>query len=549
MTIEIIIDFLKDYNISYFVPFQIPQVFFSNIDSSTDWGYRNVPQENACRSYKTKNCAWPRGKVLGGCSSINGIFYVRGNKLDYDEWAAAGNKGWSYEEVLPYFKKSENYSEILTDTTQIYHNKGGYMYVEQSQEDLHDFEKMIIQAGVELGLKLEVDINGANQMGISKSATNIYNGVRQSTARAFLSPIKDRKNFHVLKHALATKLLFEPGTNIVSGVVVNKDGQEIRINARKEVIISAGAINTPQLLMLSGIGPKKHLEELGIDVKADLPVGENLQDHPFVPIYYKLPADKSMTSFGNIVGMFAQFLLERKGLLASTSPFRVISFMNTTDRQATSPDMQYHYIFFPPNTVNFVDTYSKHKLSDEFQKKFQEINEENIILSAFAVLLRPKSKGKILLQSTDPFEHPLIYANYFHEPEDLETIMRSFKQHGLKIGETKTMKGVGFEQVWLDLDACRKYDKNSDEFLKCWSSELTTSLYHPTSTAKMGPDNDETAVVNSELKVRKVKNLRVIDASIMPDIVRGNTHAPTVMIGEKGADMIKQSWLQRHTEL
>lgn len=524
-------------------------MFFSNIDSNTDWGYRNVPQENACKSYQTKNCAWPRGKVLGGCSSINGIYYVRANKQDYDEWAAAGNKGWSYEEVLPYFKKSENFSETLSDTSQIYHSKEGYLYVEQSQEDYHDFEKMIIQAGIELGLKHELDINGANQMGICKSATNILNGVRHSAARAFLSPIKDRKNFHVLKHALATKLLFKPGTNIVSGVVVNKDGQEIIINARKEVIVSAGTINTPQLLMLSGIGPKEHLQELGIDVKADLPVGENLQDHPFIPIYYKLPADKSMTSVDNIVGMFTQLLLEKKGLLASTSPFRVISFMNTTDPQATSPDMQYHYIFFPPSVVNFIDLYGKHKFSDEFLTKFQEINEDNVILAALAVLLHPKSKGKILLKNTDPFEHPLIYANYFNKPDDLETIIRSLKQHGLKLGETKTLKGVGFEPVWLDLDACSKYDKNSDEFLKCWVTELTTSLYHPTSTAKMGPDNDETAVVNNELKVRKVKNLRVMDASIMPAVVRGNTHAPTVMIGEKGADMIKQTWLQHHTEL
>lgn len=524
-------------------------MFFSNIDTSTDWGYRNVPQENACRGYQTKNCAWPRGRVLGGCSSINGVFYVRGNKLDYDEWGAAGNKGWSYEEVLPYFKKSENYSETLTDITQIYHNSGGYMNVEQSKDDLDDLEKLIIQAGVELGLKHEIDINGANQMGITKSATNILNGARHSAARAFLSPIKDRKNFHVLKHALVTKLLFKQGTTIVCGVVVNKDGQEIIINARKEVIVSAGAINTPQLLMLSGIGPKKHLEELGIEVKADLPVGENLQDHLFIPIYHKLPADKNMTSFGNIVGMFTQLLLERKGLLASTSPFRVISFMNTTDPQATSPDVQYHYLFYPPSINNLLDIYGKHKFSDEFLKKFQEINEDNLILIAAAVLLHPKSKGKILLKSTDPFEHPLIYANYFNEPDDLETVLRSLKQHGLKYGETKTLKGVGFEHVWLDLDACSKYDKSSDEFLKCWVSEMTMSVYHPTSTAKMGPDNDETAVVNNELKVRKVENIRVIDASIMPGVIRGNTHAPTVMIGEKGADMIMQSWLQHHTEL
>lgn len=164
-------------------------------------------------------------------------------------------------------------------------------------------------------------------------------------------------------------------------------------------------------------------------------------------------------------------------------------------------------------------------------------------------MLHPKSKGKILLNSTNPFEHPLIYANYFDDPEDLETTIRGLKQYSLKIGDTNAVKSKGFEHVWLDLDACSTCDKTSDEFLRCWSRELTGSFYHPTSTAKMGPDNDETAVVNSELKVRKVEKLRVIDASIMPAVIRGNTQAATIMIGEKGADMIKQSWLQNHTEL
>lgn len=527
---------------------EIPQIFFNNFNSPVDWGYKPQPQEHACKGYVNGQCAWPRGKVLGGCSSINAMYYVRGNKLDYDEWAANGNTGWSYEEVLPYFMKSENYSEPLSEDLIKFHSNKGYLSVE-CPNDQHVFEKMTIAGASQLGIKYIPDINGADQMGVTKACTTTQNGVRHSTARAFLAPAKDRNNLHVLKNAHATKLIFKDKTNIVSGVIVNKDGKEIAINAKKEVIVSAGAINTPQLLMLSGIGPKKHLESLGIEVKADLPVGENLQDHPYVGINYKLPGDKSLTSTPNIIGAFTQYMLEKEGPFKSTEPFRVISFMNTTDSTASSPDIEYHYIFYPPNIADFIDVYGLHGFSDEYRKKFKELSENNFLFLAAPVLLHPKSRGKIELKSKDPFEQPLIYANYFDHPEDMATMVRGIKQHALKLSDTDALKSAGFKLEWLELDACKKFEENSDEFIKCWIEQNTVSLYHPTSTAKMGPDNDETAVVDPELKVKKVDRLRVADASIMPDIVRGNTNAPCIMIGEKCADMVKKFWLELHTEL
>ncbi|XP_049879224.1 glucose dehydrogenase [FAD, quinone]-like [Pectinophora gossypiella] len=527
---------------------EIPQLFFSNIGSEIDWGYKPEQDDRYCRGYFSKQCAWPRGKVLGGCSSTNAMFYVRGNKLDYDEWAADGNKGWSYDDVLPYFKKSENFSEPLTGDLKNYHSNEGCLSVEM-KDDVDALEKIIIQAAIETGMKFIPDINGADQMGVSKSSTTTKDGIRHSTSRAFLSPVKDRKNLHVLKNAHVTKLLFKPNSNIVSGVVVHKDGKDINVNAVKEVVVSAGAINTPQLLMLSGIGPREHLEKLTIEVKADLPVGENLKDHLYIPTYYTIPGDKSLSSLPSVVGMFSQYMLQREGPLSTTAPFRIISFMNTSDPQATSPDIQFHYVVLPPSVSNFVDMYGVHECSEEYRRNINNINEDHFLLIVAAVLLRPKSSGRISLKSKDPFEKPLIHANYFDDADDMDTVLKALKSHALKLAESPTLKEAGFRLQWLDMESCKKYDKNSDEFLDCWSREVTFSLYHPASTAKMGPDDDDTAVVNSELKVRKVERLRIADASIMPKIVRGNTNAPTIMIGEKAADMIKRSWLDVHSEL
>ncbi|KAJ2942841.1 hypothetical protein O0L34_g15030 [Tuta absoluta] len=521
---------------------EIPQIFFTNFNSKVDWAYKPEPQAHACKGYVNGRCAFPRGKVLGGSSSINGLYYVRGNKLDYDEWAANGNPGWSYEEILPYFRKSENLSIPLTGELKSFHGDEGYLSVD-CPSAANDFEKMAIAAASQIGVKSIPDLNGADQMGVSKACTTSKDGVRHSTARAFLAPFKDRNNLHVLKNAHVTKLLFKDNTNEVTGVLVNKDGKEFAVNAKKEVILSAGAINSPQILMLSGIGPKKHLESLGIKVRADLQVGQNLQDHPYLGIYYAIPADKSAMSTPSIVGAFADYMLTRQGLFNSTSPFRVISFLNTTDSTATSPDIQNHHLFFPANIANFVDYYGLHGFSDEFRKKFQEVSENNLVFVVCPVLLRPKSRGKVELKSTDPFEAPKIYANFFEDPEDMATMIRGIKKYALKLGGTDAIKSQGFKLQWLELDACKNFDKSSDEFLQCWVEQNTVSLYHQTSTTKMGPDSDETAVVNHELKVRSVDRLRVVDAGIMPDITRGNTNAPTIMIGEKGADLIKKSWL------
>ncbi|CAG9791390.1 unnamed protein product [Diatraea saccharalis] len=510
--------------------------------TSEDWGYKTEPQYEACRGYKNRRCAWPRGKTLGGSSSINAMFYVRGNKYDYQEWADQGNYGWSYDDVLPYFKKSENYSGDSTEDTRKYHGSNGYLHVE-NDENMDNLEKLILNAVNELGIPILDDVNAYSQMGVSKSWMTIKEGMRHSTARAFLSPIKHRRNLHVVKNGYVTKLIFIPNTNKVTGVLISKDGKEVIVNAKKEVIVSAGAINTPQLLLLSGIGPSKQLKYLNINVKSDLPVGQNLQDHLFVPFYYTLPGIGNTTTLNNFATEFVRYITTRKGTLSDTSPHRIITFYNTTDNRSSNPDVQFHYLVFPPSLYNVIDILKHHDLSEEIQEKYRKINDVNFIIVVYCTVLQPKSKGKVILKSKDPYEYPLIYANYFDDPEDMTTLINGFKQHVAKLGETNTLKNSGFKLEWLDIDECKEYKKGSYEHLECYCRQMTFSLYHPVSTARMGPIDDKNSVVDPDLRVKNIKNLRVIDASIMPNIVRGNTNAPTIMIGEKGADLIKEFWL------
>ncbi|XP_072934502.1 glucose dehydrogenase [FAD, quinone]-like [Epargyreus clarus] len=526
---------------------EVPMLFYNNIGITEDWGYLPEPQEKASRAFKQGQGAWPRGKVLGGCSSINAMYYVRGNKADYDEWAADGNYGWSYDEVLPYFKKSENFSETLTDENEKYHSKGGYLNVQRIKE-AHIIEQIFLNGLSEIGLKTIDDVNGPNQIGALTTFTTIKDGIRQSTARAFLSPIRNRTNLHVIKNALATKILFEPNSNKVKGVVLRKNNNDIIVNVKKEIIVSAGAINTPQLLLLSGIGPKQHLNDLNIKIKADLPVGENLLDHLFVPVFFTMPADTNINSLSYIVSMLTDYLLTNKGPYSEIVSHRVIAFTNTTDITVSTPDIQYHFIFFPPKCYNFIDIMTKHRLSDKICKEFREINENKSVLFIYTTLLRPKSKGRITLRSADPNDPPVIHPNYFTDIEDLNTIVRGMK-FASRLNDTESFKRAGLQLHWFEHDDCKKYEQTSDDYIACVAKEMTFTLYHPSGTAKMGPGDDTSAVLDPELRVKNVKGLRVIDTSIMPKIVRGNTNAPAIMIGEKGADMIKKFWENLHTEL
>ncbi|CAG5052990.1 unnamed protein product [Parnassius apollo] len=521
---------------------EIPSLYMNNYGTDVDWNFRTDSQENACLNYKDQKCYWPRGKVLGGTSSINGMFYVRGNKQDYDDWSSI-SPDWGYDSVLEYFKKSEKLElkdRYKNDIDMKYHGTDGYLNVEYDS-NIHPIEQILINANTELGSNILDDINGDAQIGVGKAFTIVKNGQRQSTSSAFLKPIKDRHNLHVLTNVYVDKIVFENFT--AKGVkVILKNKLSATFTADKEIILSAGTINSPVILLKSGLGPNGNNNIDKEQIKFGLPIGENLQDHIYAPIFYKVRSVEESNSLENIFKVYYQYITEQKGPLSSLSPHMVISFINTTYSKSVTPDIQNHFIVAYPNQSNFVDIFGKHHLSRQFYNSFVELNKENLIIMVFVALLRPKSKGVIELNTSNNMAR--IKANYLINSDDLDTLIRGMK-HAIKLEKTDAFKKAGLKLHWFEIDACTNLDKKSDDFLKCIAMHLTGTLYHAVGTNKMGLKDDSSSVVDERLKVKFVRNLRVIDASIMPDIVRGNTMAPVIMIAEKGSDYIKNDWRKK----
>lgn len=479
-----------------------PAAFSKLFHTAFDWGDETVPQPHM----GGRPMYQPRGKVLGGCSSTNAMIYMRGNRLDYDHWAALGNKGWSYEAVLPYFKKSED-NQVLEDA---YHAKGGEWMVSGYQYQ-HPLSKALLQAVQQAGYTHNPDFNGAEQEGFGFHQLSQKQGRRFSAADAFLHPIRKRANLKVVTHATVHKVNVTEGR--ATGVTYEWKGQQIEAKAGKEIILSAGAFNSPKLLMLSGIGPADHLKEQGIGVvKALAGVGQNLQDHLLAGIAYrskKTDTYDTLENFPRILGALWQFLVNKSGPL--TSNVCEIGGFARTLPDLPAPDVQ--FAFAPA-------FYIRHG--------FDNPKGENG-LGFGPILLQPYSVGDVKLANSDPLAKPLIDPRYFSDERDLQTMIR-----GIRIAEK-----VLSQSALDDYRGARYLPETglpTDDEIAQLLREMSETLYHPVGTCKMG--TDELAVVDAELRVHGVAGLRVVDASVMPKIVRGNTNAPTVMIAEKGADMI-----------
>ncbi|KAG8331341.1 hypothetical protein J6590_108563 [Homalodisca vitripennis] len=514
--------------------------------SELDWQYQTDQSEDNCLGMVNNRCNMPRGKVLGGTSAINGNMYVRGNWRDFDSWAAAGNEGWDYENVLKYFKKSENIKskEVLqTSNYQNYHGENGFLTVDSFNDyGLDGLISGFAEGMKELGYDTNMDVNGESQTGFAKVQGTIINGKRCSTAKAFLSPIKDRTNLKISKNSLVTKLIMGKTTKTAHGVTfLDKQGKEIQVRARKEVIISAGAINSPQLLMLSGIGPRKHLEELGIEVIQDLPVGEKLHDHMImVGLVLSFNYTREIKS---ITDHMYDFLKTSNSKLSSIGMLGYSTFINTLENKIDFPDMQIQHGNFEVNDVKSLALIlDRLGLREEISKQYHEINSKRYIVLLLPTLLRPASTGKILLSSTDPTDKPQIITGFLSNNDDFETLLRT-TEFISKFSSTKAMRKLDTQFHEIAPPACTVHPLSSREFRKCALRHLTSTCWHQTSTCKMGSEKDPTAVVNPQLQVRGVRQLRVADASIMPSVVSGNTNAAVIMIGEKAADLIKESWL------
>ncbi|HEY7208516.1 MAG TPA: GMC family oxidoreductase N-terminal domain-containing protein [Gaiellaceae bacterium] len=468
---------------------RIPAMFPLLFKSSFDWDLfgEREPGLGGRRLYL------PRGKMLGGSSSMNAMIYLRGNRLDYDDWAANGGEGWSYDEVLPYFKRAEDNERGEDD----FHGAGGPLAVAECRS-MTPLVDAMLAAAVEAGHEANPDLNGERQDGVGRFQLTQRNGKRWSCADAYLHPAADRPNLEVRVCTFVERIVFE-GDRAV-GVELVHEGVRETVRAEREVILAAGAYQSPVLLMLSGIGPAADLGIFGIPVREDLPVGENLQDHCMVNVNF-------LTSEPGLFGIFTPenfaLLEDGCGPLCSNYPEAGGFFRTRADLPA--PDVEFHFAAAP-----LVDEGLVPPAGDGV---------------AFGpVIVKPSSRGKVWLRTPLADSKPCVLCNFLTTDEDRESMIAGVRI-ALEISEQPSLKKITSEAISVPAS-------DSDEDILAWVEQAAQTVYHPTSTCAIG------SVVDSELRVFGTQGLRVVDASVMPTITRGNTHATTVMIGEKGADLI-----------
>jgi choline dehydrogenase len=479
-------------------------------DPRVNWMYETEPEPGT----HNRRMPWPRGKVLGGSSSINGLLYVRGQAEDYDHWRQLGNAGWAYQDVLPYFKRSER--RIGPGDDALRGRDGGLTVCDIAHPN--PLSDAYLQAAIEVGLPQNPDYNGRVQEGVAYYQTTSRRGRRCSAAVAFLKPAMGRPNLRVVTRAHAERVVFE-GRRAV-GVVYGQGGQRVTARARREVILCGGAINSPQLLMLSGVGPAGELQAMGIAVVHDLPgVGRNLQDHFQARIAYRcrfpITVNDIMASRWKMARMVAQYALFRTGPL-TVSAAEVAVFARTRP-ELPNPDVQFHYIGFSVDRP----TEGLHKFSGFTQNVCQ---------------LRPESRGELRLKSPDPLAPPAIHPNYLAAELDRQTLV-----DGLKLGRRIAGRPVLAHYIASEYLPGEQVQTDAD--LLDYAREYGATIYHPVGTCKMG--RDAMAVVNDALQVHGLEGLRVADGSIMPTLVSGNTNAACIMIGEKCADLVRGVALAR----
>jgi len=492
----------EDSNIWLKIPAGVPRVVGH---PDLTWGYMSEAEPGL----NERKIIWPRGKTLGGSSSINGHVYMRGNPGDYDGWEDMGNQGWGWKDVLPYFRRSESH---FTGESKL-HGANGELHVTRLAEP-HDASKAFAAAAHSIGIPYNDDFNGASQEGVGYLQFAIHNGVRDSTSAAFLHPIRNRPNLTVRTHALAEGLEFTGKR--VTGVRFRRDGTLHTVHASREVILSGGTINSPQLLMLSGIGPATQLQALGIEVKKDVPaVGQNLHDHIYahclVSVDPSFSINRMISSNWRMIPDVFKYLATRRGLLTSAAA-QVGLFVRTDD------DLQY------PDLQVQMRPFSMISKSAGMYKA-----EPAPAVTASCTLLRPYSKGEITLRSADPSQAPNMVANYLTDDRDLKPLVS-----GLRLIR-RIFSADPFRPKLRD-EIMPGTDYQSDEELVTYLRGHAQSMYHPVGTCRMGSDVE--AVVDTQLRLNGFEGIRVVDASVMPRIPSGNTNAPTIMIAEKASDMI-----------
>jgi choline dehydrogenase-like flavoprotein len=470
---------------------QIPLAFGQLLKSRIDWDFASEPEPGL----DSRRIYLPRGRVLGGSSSLNAMIYMRGNRADYDEWAALGATGWSYEDVLPYFKRAEDNERGES----YYHGVGGPISVSDSRS-MHPLVDSMIGAALEYGLEANEDPNGATQDGAGRWQATLRNGRRCSTAVGYLHPAVTRGNVDVITEALATRLLFDGNRAI--GVEYLKDNDLHQVRAEREVIVSAGAYQSPQLLLLSGIGPADELAIFGIEAREDLPVGKHLEDHAVISMLWLTDEDSLLA--GMTPANLELFEQEGRGPFASNCG-EGGAFVRTRDG-LDAPDVQYH---FGPIMLH------EELLGPLLDQAY----------SIGPTLVKPTSRGSVQLRSPLPHAKPRILHNYLQTEEDRRSMIEGVRI-ALEFNRQPALQRVTREPFVVPAST-------SDAEVLDFIERTTHTIYHPTGTCSIGH------VVDPELRVYGFEGLRVVDASVMPTVPRGNTNAPAIMVGEKGADLIR----------
>ena len=482
----------------------IPVGFWKMIDNpSLNWCFSTEPEEGTAN----REIPIPRGKVLGGSSSINGMLYVRGQPLDYDTWAQLGNRGWSYDEVLPFFKKSENFERGKDE----FRGSGGELNVADMIEH-HPLLDAFIEAGVESGYPKTPDYNGASQEGFGYYQVTQLRGRRHSTARAFLRPARRRKNLHVATHAQVHRILLENDRAV--GIQYSGTGRVLEARANREVVLCAGAVQSPQLLELSGIGNPDLLRKHNIDVAHELPgVGENYRDHYASSIAWRVKGSTTLnqdTRPLKLIGEAAKYALARRGVMTYTAGI-AHGFVRTRE-ELDSPDVQFHFAHA---------SYAPNARRGALEK------EPGMTLSVCQ--LRPESRGSIHIQSNDPEASPAIRPNFLSEQVDRDALVEGMRI-ARRVGAAPSLRKFCDSELYPGTTC------DSDEEILNFCRAAGSTVFHPVGTCKMG--SDPYAVVDDQLRVRGIDGLRIADASVMPTLVSGNTNAPAIMIGEKAAAMV-----------
>ena len=470
--------------------------------NARNWGF----ETEASPAMRNRTDYWPRGKGLGGSSSINGMVYIRGHARDYDQWRQMGLEGWSFADVLPYFKKSETNEEGGND----FRGSSGPLHVSNAPKSSPLFN-VAVEAGVQAGFKSTPDFNGEQQEGFGLFQLTIKDGKRCSSSAAYLTPALQRPNLKVETGALISRVLFE-GTR-ATGIEYAQNGNTIQAKARREVIISAGTIGSPQILLLSGLGDRDYLKRFGIPVVAHIPgVGKNLQDHLDVNVQYK--CTQPVTAYAQVANPLSVVGIGLQYLLFGTGPGRsqgleAGAFVKSRP-ELEVPDLQMHL----------------------FNAPFSDHGRKQLRMHAFGLhmcALRPESRGFVALKSADANDAALIQPNYLSAPNDLRTLREAVKIARRVVAQPAFDAYRGEE---LSPGKQVTTDEEIDDFIR----RTAITIYHPVGTAKMG--SDDQAVVDAALRVKGVQSLRVVDASVMPTLVGGNTNAPTIMIAEKASDLI-----------